>query len=82
MSMPLPFALKVQRLHRQGLTVPAIARIMSAPVDAVMEAHRWLSMPVNLEPEAPAPARSAAEFEAKIAGMPQRMQDRIRRSQQ
>ncbi|MFO1415018.1 MAG: hypothetical protein U1F10_14155 [Burkholderiales bacterium] len=79
MPMPLPFALAVQRLNRQGLTVAAIAAELDATEDDVREAHRVLYLPVNdsIEPSA---ERSAAEREAELDRLPKRMQDSIRRS--
>ena len=77
--LTLQFALRLQALNRQGLTIPAIARQLRTSEADVMEAHRLLAMPVNHTQEPPR-VRSDAERAAALERMPKRMQDRLRRA--
>ena len=77
--MPFPFALAVQRLNRQGLTVTAIVLELRADEAEVWEAHRRLLLPVN-DSQEPTRKRMDAERAAELDRMPQKMQDHIRRS--
>jgi len=79
LPMPLSFALDCQRLQRQGLTIPAIARALKANVADVWEAHRVLALPVN-DTDDPVRYLTANERAAQLKTMPKRMQDRIRQS--
>ena len=76
MPITLNFALDVQRLNRQGLTVERIARRLRASVDDVREAHRFLLLPVN-DMQEPVKHRTDAEREAEFERMPLRVQKRI-----
>lgn len=78
-DLTIQFALKVQALNRQGLTVAGIARQLRATDVDVMEAHRLLGMPVN-DSQEPLQVRTDAERATEFDRMPKRMQDRIRRA--
>jgi hypothetical protein len=81
--MPLPFAIRVQRLHRRGLDLAAIAQELGVDAELVREAHRWLALPVNDSDDAPAPpARPSAEREANFDRLPKRNQARIRKARE
>ena len=67
-------------LHRDGLTVAAIAARLDVDELSVLEAHRMLAMPVNDvddEPSSP-PARNEAERQAALERLHKRIADRIR----
>lgn len=79
MPMLVPFALAVQRIDRQGITVDTIADELAASAADVMEAHHLILLPMNCS-VGPGVERSAEQRQAESERMPKRMQDRIRRS--
>lgn len=76
MPIALDFAMRVQRLQRQGLPPDRIAARLRTTVEHVMEAHRMLLLPVNDTAEL-VKHRTVAEREAELERMPLRMRKRI-----
>ena len=66
-------------LHRRALTAECIAERLNASLDDVIVAHRMLDLPVN-DTDEPIRYRTDAEREAEIERIPQRMQERSRRT--